>query len=113
MNSSAELTSLFFHDLKQFNSTNFKTIERADLTDENPKVFKSMSSVVTRYFIFRERHPDIAESEMKMLYYRLRIDMIARYFSEYPAANISDLLPFQQELKRFVEVEKRKLTTTA
>ena len=113
MNSN-ELVDLFFRDLKKYNSTNFRSIRDIDINNlEDVTVLKSCSSVVTRYFIFRERHPEISESDMKILYFRLRIDMIARYFSEYPAANISDLLPFQQELKRFVESEKRKSTTTS
>lgn len=107
MNSN-DLIKLFFHDLKEYNNTNFKTIEKADLSKEDPKLFKSCSSVVTRYFIFQERHPEISEIDMKMLYFRLRIDMIARYFSEYPASNIDDLKPFQRELQLYIEDEKRQ-----
>lgn len=103
MLSSTELVRTFFHDLKQYNCTNFRTIEKADLTKEDATVHKSCSSVVTRYFIFRERHPEIPESDMKMLYFKLRIDMIARYFSEYPAASLEDLRPFQSELRRYVK----------
>lgn len=43
---------------------------------------------------------------MKMLYFKLRIDMVARFFSEYPAGNIEDLRPFQQELRRYIEYEQ-------
>lgn len=99
---SQELVQTFFHDLKQYNATNFRTIEKADLSKEDATVHKSCSSVVTRYFIFRERHPEISESDMRMLYFKLRIDMIARYFSEYPAASLEDLKPFQSELRRYV-----------
>ena len=113
MSSNSELIEMFFRELKQYNSTNFKSIEKADINDEDPKVFKSCSSVVTRYFIFKERHPEIPESDMNRLYYKLRIDMIARYFSEYPAADISDLIPFQKELIRFTEGEKEKSSITS
>lgn len=106
MSSSAELVQTFFHDLKRYNATNFRTIEKADLSVEDATVHKSCSSVVTRYFIFRERHPEIPESDMKMLYFKLRIDMIARYFSEYPAASLEDLRPFQTELRRYVKDTK-------
>lgn len=101
-----ELCDLFFHDLKQYNSTNFKTISRIDLTTIEPTVLKSCSSVVTRFFIFQEKHPEVSEADMKMLYFKLRIDMVARFFSEYPAGNIEDLKPFQQELCRYVEYEQ-------
>ena len=113
MNSNSELVDMFFRELKQYNSTNFKSIERADLNYEDSKVFKSCSSVVTRYFIFKERHPEIPESDMNRLYYKLRIDMIDRYFSEYPAADVSDLVPFQKELIRFVHNEREKSDTAS
>ena len=107
MNSN-ELVDLFFRDLKKYNSTNFRSIRDIDINNlEDVTVLKSCSSVVTRYFIFRERHPEISESDMKILYFRLRIDMIARYFSEYPAASIEDLKPFQAELRRYVTDEKQ------
>lgn len=101
-----ELCDLFFHDLKQYNSTNFKTIARIDLTTIEPTVLKSCSSAVTRFFIFQEKHPEVSEADMKMLYFKLRIDMVARFFSEYPAGNIEDLKPFQQELRRYIEYEQ-------
>lgn len=103
MMSSGELASLFFKDLKHYNSTNFKTLLSADLSKEDLTVHKAFSSVVTRYFIFADRHPDISPSEMKMLYFKLKIDMIARYFSQYPATDSSDLRPFQVELQNYVE----------
>lgn len=106
MLSSSELTNLFFKDLKSYNSTNFKTIERADLSEENATVHKAFSSVVTRYFIFSERHPEISDSEKRILYYKLKIDMIAKYFSEYPDVNLDLLKAFQLELKQNVREQK-------
>lgn len=105
-NKISDITELFFHDLKQYNSTNFRTIRSADLRDEDPAVYKSFSSVVTRFFIFKERHPEISDNDMRILFFRLRIDMIARYFSEYPASSIEDLVPFQNELRRYVDKGK-------
>ncbi len=102
MNSN-KLSDLFFKELKQYNTTNFKTLLNADLTHEDPVIHKACSSVVTRYFIFSEKHPEISEADLKLLYFQLRIDMIARYFSEYPASTLSDLQPFQLELQRYVE----------
>lgn len=98
MLSSIELTNLFFHDLKSYNSTNFRTIEHADLTKDDAKVHKAFSSVVTRYFIFSERHPEISDADKRILYFKLKIDMIARYFSEYPDTNLDLLKAFQLEL---------------
>lgn len=98
----SNLKDMFFKELKQYNSTNFKTLLNADLNVDSAEIHKSCSSVVTRYFIFSEKHPELSQSDLKMLYFQLRIDMIARYFSEYPAASLSDLKPFQDELKRYV-----------
>lgn len=97
--SSNELSNLFFSDLKKYNLTNYKTLERADLSDSNPIVHKAFSSAITRYFIFCERHPEISEADKKLLYYMVKVDMVARYFSEYPDADIDCLRQFQDELR--------------
>lgn len=103
MLSSLELTRLFFHDLHEYNSTNFKTIARADLSKENATVHKAFSSVVTRYFIFAERHPEISDADRRILYFKLKIDMIARYFSDYPDVNLDLLKAFQLELQQYLK----------
>lgn len=103
MLSSLELTETFFKDLKSFNSTNFRTIEKADLSKDNPIVHKAFSSVVTRYFIFQERHPEITDTENRVLYFKLKIDSIAKYFSEYPDTDLDLLRPFQIELRQYVK----------
>lgn len=108
MLSSLELTTLFFKDLKSFNATNFKTIERAELKHDDATVHKAFSSVVTRYFIFAERHPEVTDAEKRILYFKLKIDMIARYFSEYPDVNLDLLRPFQLELQQYVKENKNK-----
>lgn len=109
MLSSLELTRLFFSDLKKYNSTNFRTIERADLSRDNATVHKAFSSVVTRYFIFSERHPEISDSDRRILYFKLKIDMIARYFSDYPDVNLDLLRAFQLELKQYVRENRGEL----
>lgn len=106
MLSSLELTQLFFKDLKSYNSSNFRTIEKADLSQDDATVHKAFSSVVTRYFIFAERHPEISQEERRILYFKLKIDMIAEYFSQYPDVNLDLLKPFQLELKKHVREMK-------
>lgn len=106
MLSSLELTQLFFKDLKTFNATNFRTLERAVLDKDDATVHKAFSSVVTRYFIFAERHPEVSSEEKRILYFKLKIDMIARYFSEYPDVNLDLLRPFQLELKEYLKTVK-------
>ena len=108
MLSSLELVTLFFHDLKEYNSTNFKTIQKADLSEDNATIHKAFSSAVTRFFIFSERHPEISDTEKKILYFKLKIDMIAQYFSEYPDTNIDLLKAFQLELQEHVKREQAK-----
>ena len=103
MISSKELTQTFFHDLKQYNSTNFRTILKADLSKEDATVHKAFSSVVTRYFIFSERHPEVTDTDKRILYFKLKIDMIARYFSNYPDVSLDELKPLQLELKNYVK----------
>lgn len=106
MRSSKELTNTFFSDLKRYNATNFKTIERADLSKQDAVVHKAFSSVLTRYFIFKEKHPEVTEAENKILYFKLKLDMIATYFSEYPETTTDNLVAFQLELRKFVKETK-------
>lgn len=99
-----ELISCFFGDLRKYNSSNFKTLEKSDLTKDgdSPIVRKAFSSVITRYFIFREKHPEISDEENKILYFKLKLDLVAKYFSEYPETSTDNLVAFQIELKNYV-----------
>lgn len=106
MISSNELVQLFFKDLKQYNATNFKTIAKADLSRDDATVHKAFSSVVTRYFIFKERHPEISEVEHNILYFKLKLDLIARYFTDYPDTTTDNLIAFQLELKNYIKESK-------
>ena len=109
MKTSKELTELFLRELKKYNQTNYKAILRADLTKQDAAVHKAFSSVVTRYFIFREKHPEITETENKILYFKLKLDLIAKYFSEYPDTTTDNLVAFQLELKSYdAEVQRRE-----
>lgn len=107
MKTSKELTNLFFRDLKTFNATNFKTIERADLSKQDATVHKAFSSVITRYFIFREKHPEVTDVEHKILYFKLKLDLIANYFAEFPDVSTDNLVAFQLELKQYVKETRR------
>ena len=103
-----ELINLFFSELKKYNRSNFKTLEKADLSKDgdSPMVRKSFSSVITRYFIFREKHPEINDVDNKILYYKLRVDQVAKYFSEYPETSTDNLVGFQVELRNYVKEHK-------
>ncbi len=106
MRSAQELTRLFFKDLYHFNTTNFKALSTADLSQHSPAVHKAFSSVVTRYFIFKEKHPEITEAEQNMLYFKLKLDLVARYFSEYPDTTTDNLVAFQLELRNYLKEAK-------
>ena len=107
MNSnSSELTQQFFRDLKRYNLTNFKTLEKADLSESNPIIHKAFSSVVTRYFIFCERHPEISDMDKRILFFKLKVDMIAKYFADYPSSNVAYLKAFQLKLRNYVKLSK-------
>ena len=103
MKSSNEIVQMFFHDLKQYNATNFKTIAKADLSKNDATVHKAFSSVVTRYFIFKERHTELSEPEHNMLYFKLKLDLVARYFTEYPDTTTDNLIAFQLELRNYIK----------
>lgn len=103
MKSSNELVQLFFSDLKKYNSTNFKSIANADLSVEDAAVHKAFSSVVTRFFIFKEKHPEVSETESKILYFKLKLDLVARYFSEFPDTSSDNLVAFQIELRNYLK----------
>lgn len=103
MMSTNELVKTFFSELKKYNTTNFKTLERADISKEDASVHKAFSAVITRYFIFKERHPEISNAEHNMLFYKLKLDLIARYFEEYPDTTPDNLVAFQLELRNYVK----------
>ena len=109
-----ELISVFFSDLKKYNSSNFKTLEKADLTKDgdSPMVRKAFSSVITRYFIFREKHPEISDEENKILYFKLKLDLVAKYFSEYPETSTDNLVAFQIELRNYVKEHSLEIEQT-
>lgn len=98
------LPDLFFKDLKSYNSTNFRTLLKTDLQGNanTSTVHKAFSSVVTRYFIFREKHAaEFTDSQFNILYFQLKIDLISKYFSEYPDADISTLVSFQNKIREY------------
>lgn len=97
------MSERFFIELKRYNSTNFRTLYNAELEDTDPSVIKAFSSVITRFFIFCEKHPELTDVDRRILYYQLKIDMIARFFANYPDTNTDDLIAFQTELKYFVK----------
>lgn len=97
------ISQQFFTELKQYNGTNFKKLYSADLNDLNPSDLKAFSSVVTRYMIFCEKHPEFSELEKHMLWFQLKLDMIARFFADYPKQDTSNLVAFQTEIKYFVD----------
>lgn len=102
-----DVVRLFFSELKKYNLTNFRTLEKADLSECNPIVHKAFSSVVTRYFIFCEMHPELSDVEKRLLYFKLKIDMISKYFSEYPDCKLDALKAFQLELRNYVRSSKK------
>lgn len=108
MRTSKELTELFFSELRHYNQPNFKAIARADLSKQDATVHKAFSSVITRYFIFREKHPEVSEVEHKMLYFKLKLDMIADYFSQYPDTTTDNLVAFQIELKKYIKEHRNQ-----
>ena len=105
MNSN-ELAQVFFRDLKKFNLSNFKTLSKADLSVNDATVHKAFSSVITRFFIFREKHPELSEGEYNLLYYKLKLDLIADYFRKYPDASTDNLVAFQIELNNYIDETK-------
>lgn len=107
MRTSKELTDLFFFDLRRYNLSNFKTIAKADLSVQDATVHKSFSSVITRYFIFREKHPEVSDTEHRILYFKLKLDMIAKYFSEYPDTSTDNLIAFQLELLDYIKAHRK------
>lgn len=107
MRSKIELENTFFSDLKNYNSSNFKAIANADLSVQDAAVHKAFSSVVTRYFIFKEKHPEITEEENNFLYYKLKLDLVAKYFSEFPDTTTDYLIAFQLELRNYIKEKSR------
>jgi hypothetical protein len=103
--SSEQLQDLFFKELKKYNSTNFRDICKANLESTDEEEFdqtcKAFSSAITRYNIFKQKHPEIDRSLMLMLYYKLKLDVIAKYFTVYPDSPVKYFEGFQQDVKSY------------
>ena len=108
MNSN-QLAQTFFKELKVYNLSNFKTLAKADLSTNDATVHKAFSSVITRFFIFREKHPELTEGEFNLLYYKLKLDLIADYFRKYPDASTDTLVAFQTELNNYIQETKGEI----
>ena len=106
MKTAQELERCFFTELKKYNSTNYNTLLNADLSKNDAKTHKSFSSVITRYFIFREKHEEFSEAEFNLLYFKLKLDLISEYFAQYPDSSADTLVAFQQELQKFAKAQK-------
>ena len=106
--SNLELTELFFKDLKSYNTTNFRTLANATLIEDDPVVHKAYSSVITRYWIFCDKHPEVSVEDRRMLYFKLKLDMIGQYFSEYPDGDLDMLRSFQIEVQQYIKRQKYK-----
>lgn len=104
MDSNVPLSHQFFKELRQYNSTNFRTLTRIDLLDNEIDAIthKSFSSVVTRFWIFIEKHPELSETDKRVLFFMLKLDTVCRYFSQYPSGKLEDLRAFQRELQEYV-----------
>lgn len=100
---------MFFKELKTYNSTNFRTLYKATLKADDAITHKAFSSVITRFFIFCEKHPELSDTEKRILFFQLKIDMIGRYFSEYPDTDLNQLKAFQLELQNYVKDTKTEV----
>ena len=99
-----DLEESFFADLRKFNITNYRALKDADLSKNDARTHKAFSSVLTRYFIFREKHGDeFTQAEYNMLFFQLKLDLIGDYFAHYPESDTSALTAFQEELRRFLK----------
>lgn len=107
MNSN-ELEKAFFTELRQYNISNFKTLLTIDLKDPsaNGTICKSYSSAITRFFIFKEKHPELTQTETSMLYYKAKLDLVAEYFAQYPDGSTDNLIGFQIELRNFSDNDR-------
>lgn len=104
-------SSVFFKELKSFNSTNYRTLLNADLSAEDASIIKAFSSAITRFFIFVEKHPQMSETDKRVLYFKLKLDMVASYFADFPESNIDLLKGFQHELLKYNKSVKDDTTS--
>ena len=102
----SNLKEQFFSELKRYNGTNFRALREADLSSSSIDVLKAFNSTITRYFIFSQKHPEVSAEELRVLYYQLKLDMVARFFANYPVGSLDELKPFQLELQTYISESK-------
>ncbi len=103
---SSNVRDMFFKELKEYNPTNFRAILRSDLSNPGPGIYKTFSSVVTRYFIFCEHHPEVDPVTLRILFFDVGIDTIAAYFAAYDNSDLTNLIEFQNKLIDFCNRSK-------
>ncbi len=106
-----KLSHIFFSELRKYNNTNFRTVLQADLSEPNYIVNKAFSSIITRYFIFIEKHPELSETDIRMLYFQLKLDLLAKYFVDFPNEDCEPLREFQSEVRSYMEKKKEETTS--
>jgi hypothetical protein len=101
-----DYSKMFFDMTRGHNSTNWGKLVVAIKTETpslNQPTWKALSSLVTRYWLFIEKHPDMSESDCHMLYYILGIDRIGKLISTYPRYSEEDFRSLQEQLRPIIE----------
>jgi hypothetical protein len=96
-----DYSKMFFNMTRGHNSTNWRKLVAA-FQDETPTLnqptWKALSSLVTRYWLFIEKNPDMSESDRHMLYYILGIDRIGKLIATHPRCSDEDFRSLQEQL---------------
>jgi NAD+ kinase len=62
---------------------------------ENPNLEKIIQQT-------KEKHPEIPREEHNLIYYKLKLDLIGKFFEHYPNASTDNFIAFQIELKSYL-----------
>lgn len=84
--------SLFLHELFKYNKNNYEQLHKSTNLDElDINVYKAATSLITRYFIWVQNHPELSEDEVNQMFYILSLDEILQAISEFPQIPVDKL----------------------
>lgn len=76
----------FLTELFKYNKNNYMQLKRASSEEElDINVFKAATSLITRYFIWIQNHPELPESEIHSMFYVLSLDELLEGIAAFPA----------------------------
>jgi len=96
-----DYSKMFMEETRHYNVTNFRRL-RSCLEVPRPVLdqptWKALTSLVTRYWIFAEKHPEMTASDRNMLYFLIGLDRIGKLMACHPRCDDEEFKGLAEQL---------------